>query len=566
MRIWSVVLLGVLAIGTAPSRAAQQAAGVVHIRIALPTGDGQLRPIPRHALLVSDEPVTAAPRRVVTGADGTVDIRLKPGTYVVESDLPATFQGKAYTWRQVIAVQAGKDAVLELNAANAQVETASGAAEADLDSVFEQWRDSVVTVWSETSYGLGFLIDPAGLFATSQRVVGASTSAEVEIAGEKGGRHPSAKVPATFSGKVAARVVAANPDKDIAILWVNPKVLASMQPVRLEGGTTPVAPGQRVLSVGNGPRGRKFMTTATVSRVDPKSIVSDIIVDPGSAGAPVLASDGQVIGITSLVPSDDNSRGTSVIVRIDEARGPIAEAKSKISAGAPPDATPLPIEPGRPFPEAALQADAGRRMRNVIDYQLKAADFDVTFVTPPLMYGVYHRARQADARSGARGTVTPSAQDLILSADSFENWAEYAAEFPPVLMIRVTPRLVEGFWSLVGRQAARTQGVSLPPLARHVKAGFSTMRVLCGETLVVPIHPFRIGHRVPAKGDSPKPDQVIYEGLFVFDPNAVGPACGTVTLALFSDKNPAKTDTRAVDARLVQQIWDDFAPWRAGGA
>ncbi len=557
-RPWFVVLLGALVVGTAPVRSTDQDAGVLHIQVALVEAEKRPRPIPRHALLISDDPVTAAPRRVVTRPDGTVDVRLKAGTYVIESDQPVAFQGKAYTWRQVVTMEAGRDAILELNAANAEVEKAEAASTVDLESLFEQWQDSVVTVWSETSYGLGFLVDPAGLIATSRRVIGASTSAEVEIAADKG-----------ETRKVAARVVAVRPDTDVAILWVNPKAVASLKPVRLGyagGATPPVAAGQQIFSVGSPFHGRKFMTPATVSRVELRAIASDIVVDPGNAGAPVFAPDGQVIGMTTLIPGDDGSRGTPGVVRIDEARGALAEAEPKIRGGALPGDMALPFEPSRPFPVEALEADARRRMRNVIDYQLKAGDFDVTFITPVLTYGVYRRNRQADPRSGASRTVSPTSQDLMLSVDSFENWAEYAAEFPPVIMIRVTPRLVEGFWSMVGRQAARTQGIFLPPMARHVKAGFSTMRVLCGEAELTPVHPFRIGHRVPAKGDSAKADEVVYEGLYVFDPNAISPACGSVTLELFSEKSPAKGETRAVDARIVQQIWDDFGPWRAGGA
>ena len=51
---------------------------------------------------------------------------------------------------------------------------------------------------------------------------------------------------------------------------------------------------------------------------------------------------------------------------------------------------------------------------------------------------------------------------------------------------------------------------------------------------------------------------------YVFDPAAIGPHCGTVKLTLFSDKAPAKGDVRVVDPKIVQQIWDDFAAYRAG--
>jgi len=107
----------------------------------------------------------------------------------------------------------------------------------------------------------------------------------------------------------------------------------------------------------------------------------------------------------------------------------------------------------------------------------------------------------------------------------------------------------------MARGAARTQGVNLPPI-RHVKSGFSRMRVFCGDAEVTPIHPFKLEQRV---SDS----TAIDEGLYAFDPGALGPQCGPVKLVLYSEKEPEKGDTRLVDPAVLQQIWQDFAPYRA---
>jgi hypothetical protein len=136
----------------------------------------------------------------------------------------------------------------------------------------------------------------------------------------------------------------------------------------------------------------------------------------------------------------------------------------------------------------------------------------------------------------------------------FSNWSDYVADFPPVLLVRATPKLVEGFWTTVARGAAQTQGVALPPI-KHFKSGFSRMRVFCGEAEVTPIHPFTLELRV-SESDT------IDEGLYVFDPDALGPRCGTVKLVLYSAKEPEKGDTRVVDPKMLQQIWQDFAPYR----
>jgi hypothetical protein len=55
----------------------------------------------------------------------------------------------------------------------------------------------------------------------------------------------------------------------------------------------------------------------------------------------------------------------------------------------------------------------------------------------------------------------------------------------------------------------------------------------------------------------------INEGLYVFDPGALGPQCGTVKVVMYSEKEPEKPDTRVVDSNVIQQIKQDFAPWAA---
>jgi hypothetical protein len=124
-----------------------------------------------------------------------------------------------------------------------------------------------------------------------------------------------------------------------------------------------------------------------------------------------------------------------------------------------------------------------------------------------------------------------------------------------VLFVRVTPKLVEGFWTKVARGAAQTQGVALPSMKRS-KSGFARMQAFCGETEVTPIHPFKIEQRVTDT-------ETIDEGFYVFDPGALAPSCGSVRVVLYSEKEPAKGDSRVVEASIVDQIWRDFESYRA---
>jgi len=105
-------------------------------------------------------------------------------------------------------------------------------------------------------------------------------------------------------------------------------------------------------------------------------------------------------------------------------------------------------------------------------------------------------------------------------------------------------------WAKVARGAAMTQGMSLPPMKR-AKAGFLRMHAFCGDTEVTPIHPFLLEHRISET-------ETIDEGLYMFDPSALGPQCSAVRLTVYSESEPDKGDTRVVDQRVLEQITRDF--------
>jgi S1-C subfamily serine protease len=529
----------------ASSGAHGQALSVLRIKVAVLDAEKKAMPVARHVLLVSDNPPSAPPRAIVTAADGTATVRLRPGNYTVESERPVAFEGRVYEWAQRVDVAAGQDAVLELTADNATAETTPSATASPLPTdpsfLLPQWQGSVVGIWSPTTRASGFIVDVQGLVATNQRVIGTASTVEVQLTPEV---------------KVAARVLAADPERDVAILWIDPGIAASMRPVppRCSPEARPaVVKGQQLFTIGTPRRGQKNITSGPVGRVDSQSIVADFRLVPGTAGGPVFAADGGLVGISSLSDDDmESRRSISRVIRIDAACEVMASAKSRMRDERPPNPMRLPLEPVRPFPIDALKEAATRRAGSLSPPQLSSADFEIAFITPVLIYGAQEQERGRE-RGGGRSTLgAPS--DALRSLREFSNWSEYVAEFPPVLLVRVTPKLVEGFWTTVARGAARTQGVALPSIKRF-KAGFARMRAFCGEGEVVPIHPFKLEQRTAES-------EAIYEGLYVFDPDALGPHCGTVKLVLYSEKEPEKGDTRVVDPRVLQRIAQDFAPYR----
>jgi S1-C subfamily serine protease len=518
------LVLAVLACAAAAPLSGQTLV-VLHIRGLLTDATGQPEPLARHALLVSDDPPTRETRRIVTRIDGTADVRLRPGTYVVESDQPVAFQGRAYRWRQTVDIVAGRDSALELTVANAVIEAmAPGTTDAEADALLatdtslllRQWLDSVVELWTPTAHASGFLIDAAGLIATSHRAVGDATSVEVQI---------------SRSIKVAGTVLQADAQRDIAIVRIDPSVMEATRPVPLEcarGGAPAVARGQEIFALAAPLRQRKGWTPGTVTGADARTIASELSLATGGVGGPVFTASGDLVGITTLPEErDEPRRGATRVARIEALCEIVAEAAKKMQDAPAPRGTHLPVEPVEPAPIAIFQDVIKRRAGSLKPYQMAASDFDVTFITPVLNFAAQSQPDQ-----------------------TFGNWSDYVEDIPPVLFVRVTPKMAESFWAKVARGAAYTQGMALPALKR-LKSGFLRLQAYCGGAEVTPIHPFKLELRVSETN-------TVHEGLYVFDPAALGPGCSTVTLALYTAEEPAKADTRAVDLVILQQIWRDF--------
>jgi hypothetical protein len=505
------------------SAASAQALGTLRIAVTLTDATGRATPVARHALLISDEPPSAPPRRIFTTPAGTVDVSLSPGRYAVESDRPVLFEGKRYEWSRRVDIVAGRDTTLALTADNASVEAGTGAETSatasgtDPSVLASQWQESVVGLWTPTRHASGFVVDARGLIVTNQRGIGTATSAEAQFA-------PDVRVRAT--------VLASDPQRDVAILQVNPSVVSSLrlQPLGCGQARPPVQNKQELYAISARMTGYRHLTSGDVTGVGPRLILSDLTLARTSPGGPVFTGHG-LIGFTTVEDRDPDARSDARVVRIDQACDLLAATEKKIAEAMPPDAMHLPVDP-QPVAVSALSEAIKGRAGSLSPYAMSTADFDVTFITPVHNYG-------------AKDQVQRRVMD-------FGTWSDYFAEYPRALVVRVTPKMAEGLWAKVGRAAAMTQGVSLPPMKRS-KAGFFRMRAFCGDLEVTPIHPFVVEHRVSET-------EAVGEGLYVFDPATLGPACGAVKLTVHSENEPQKGDTRVVDEKVVQQIARDFAP------
>src|SRR3954468_21185959 len=110
-----------LLVSAIAASASGQALAVLRIKVTLRDAARMPVPVAHHALLISDNPNTTTPTHVVTASDGTVEVKLRPGNYTVESDEPLIFDGKSYQWPSTLDVTAARTVTLDLTADNAEI-------------------------------------------------------------------------------------------------------------------------------------------------------------------------------------------------------------------------------------------------------------------------------------------------------------------------------------------------------------------------------------------------------------------------------------------------------------
>jgi S1-C subfamily serine protease len=274
---------------------------------------------------------------------------------------------------------------------------------------FKRLEKSVVTVWSETGHGTGFIFDNSGLVMTNQHVIGPSEYVAVQFDEKQ---------------KVFARVLASDPEKDIAILWINLDGFPHAVPASLastSNGEPTVIEGERVLTIGSPLNQRKVMTTGVVSKVEPRAIISDVNINPGNSGGPLFNSLGEVVGITTFGDFTKRGPGISGIVRIEETAGVIARARTSMKGRQAPSAAYLPVEPTESFPLEALKNAALAEDFDTDRYVFGLGDFQVTLMTPPLTYWLETKAiREATKTKNKRNDKDGAVQGTIDVLEGFK--------------------------------------------------------------------------------------------------------------------------------------------------
>ena len=202
-------------------------------------------------------------------------------------------------------------------------------------SIYEQLNTGVVNITTETvainwflepvpqagSSGSGSIINTRGYVLTNNHVIARANKVFINLADGS-----------QFEGTV----VGTDPENDIAVLKFDPPPGMEMQVIPF-GSSDNLKVGQKVLAIGNPFAFERTLTVGIVSglgrpiQISPNYIIKDMIqhdasINQGNSGGPLLNSQGQMIGINTMIYSPSGgSVGVGFAVPINTAKRVVAE-------------------------------------------------------------------------------------------------------------------------------------------------------------------------------------------------------------------------------------------------
>ena len=548
----------ILLFGLCPSLPSQTQISKIKVRVILVDKDLNQKPVPHLTLVLSA--VTTDPdhaQEAKTDFNGNAEFQAAPGKYLLSTPQGVDFAGHHYDWD--VEVNVGAETVsMDMSNDNSRVSDLPAAEPKhqvdDLTQMFQKCQKSVVTVWSEIGSGTGFIVDSSGLIMTNQHVIGPSELISVQFDAKR---------------KVAAKVLAFDAERDVAILYADLSAFpgALVAPIaRKQAGHEIAVEGERVFTIGSPLGLKKIITTAIVSKVEDRAIISDVnIINHGNSGGRLFNSLGEVIGITTFSVDGKGGAGLTGIVRIDQTTPTLERAHKKMQDISMPSARLLPVEPSDPYPLDSFKDAIRSAKLDQKPYFFSVGGFDVELRTPVLDYEIKEEAGLAAAREKDKRTKQgkDSIQNTFDPLEDLRDWNEYVGAHKPILFVEAFPQLRETFLSGLGRELIPAVVAYTGGERKKFRSDFYRMKLICGTKEVEPIQPGKAATVVNEHNSFLNVDDATYVGIYSYPADAISPACGKVTLQIFSEKDPQKPESKELEEKSVNRVWNDFKPYLA---
>ena len=239
-------------------------------------------------------------------------------------DLFAPVAGVGRLWSEPDRAKTAGLSSDELN----NIEVYKAANQATVNITTRVYREDWFFSYPVDGAGSGFLIDVDGRVLTNNHVVS--------------GRGAEIKVRLPDRSDYTAKVLYQDPSNDLALLKIEPK---KKLPFLKLGESNSLQVGQKVLAIGN-PFGLEgTLTTGIISSLHRSvrgedgggmddMVQTDAAINPGNSGGPLLDSQGNVIGINTMIVGDA-SVGVGFAIPIDRAKSVLQDFRTESQYGRP---------------------------------------------------------------------------------------------------------------------------------------------------------------------------------------------------------------------------------------
>ena len=418
--------------------------------------------------------------------------------------------------------------------------------------IFRETRDAVFTIYGDRGHGSGFLVDRDGLILTNSHVIASSSRISVQL---------------DRNTRVSATLLAEDKQKDIAILRVSPEVVKELPILKI--ADRPAADlafeGEKVIAIGSPLNQIRILTSGIVSKVEERAIISDVNLNPGNSGGPLINMDSEVIAINTFIDPSSRSPGVSGSVSISLALSLLNQARGRLREQPPPP-TLLPVAPEDPFPIEGLKW-ASERCGKDSNYMLKAPGFDIQIITPSRGYfltkistGPLTEKRRS--REAAAGVPQSEMYDPL--GDLLKEWTEYAGKYSPLVQIHVVPATGQTSGSvllnLLGAAAAGYSGTYYQgSYTYEFKSDLQDLELMDGDNVVPEVLRGMRMMRHSISERSVRMKDIAQRGVFVFLPEVF--KSPNLRLKIRDLKKPGQIINVPIPRACREQVLADFEPY-----
>lgn len=533
------------------------------VTVALVDQSMSVRPVPLHALqLISAVGDTLTAR---TDGEGRAIFLAPLGKHTIRSVSATAYSGQLYRWdmpllltSKAMSITLSNDNATITEATNNTPRASNDNRAAAASHLFKTLAGAVVRIQSGLAHGTGFLADTlGGVVITNAHVIDNSEADRISVC-------------LTPTTRVMSRVLARDPEADIAILQLHPTHTKDLPRIPLQSivAAAPVEPGETLIAMGYPLSQELTVTTGIASSVRAGAIISDVNINPGNSGGPLLNSDGVAVAINTFGDFGGAGPGVSGSILVSRAAPALAQAAGELSRAEPPSPALLPSFPQEKFELATLKQIAeATDLKLYRDFSdIDVAGFTVSLSTP-LSNFVAIKAHEADIakdrkKREARAGLAES--ERFSEIREIRDWSEYVGNLnQPLVAISVVPKVGETGGSLFARMML---GPGLQATYKF-KGDVRGMELFRGE---VPVEAIKGGHapmKMYLQDRWVSLKDVADMGYYLYDPEVFRPdslgAPPQVSIAIRDLKNPKRLKCRELSPEVIARVWNDFESYYA---